>query len=95
MPFCPECGVSTESSAKFCGNCGMRLELAPVHGKSKQQKPANANHRLWKAFSTFDANHDGYLTADEIVDILVRPGGGAPYEIHCAIHINKNILKYI
>ena len=30
------------------------------------------------AFRKFDTNGDGFLTKDEIVGVLTRPGGGAP-----------------
>ena len=36
--------------------------------------------RIREAFAKFDKNNDGFLTSDEIVGILVRPGGGMPMD---------------
>ena len=35
--------------------------------------------RLTEAFARFDYNGDGFLTSDEIVEVLTRPGGGRPF----------------
>ena len=34
---------------------------------------------LTRAFDMFDDNGDGFLTSDEIVEVLTRPGGGRPF----------------
>ena len=39
---------------------------------------AEEKKKIREAFAKFDKNNDGFLTPDEIVAILIRPGGGTP-----------------
>lgn len=37
--FCPQCGQPVAPGAAFCGNCGARLEAAPVQQTQQQAQP--------------------------------------------------------
>lgn len=66
MVFCSQCGNRLQvENAKFCTQCGAAIA-----------SPAETS--LHAAFRAFDRDGSGSLSADEIVGILTREGGGAP-----------------
>ena len=66
MVFCSQCGTRQQAeNAKFCVQCGAAIA-----------SPAETS--LQAAFRTFDRDGSGTLSANEIVGILTREGGGAP-----------------
>lgn len=74
MVYCTECGQKCPDAAKFCMHCGTNVLQATPNGR-----PGNVS--FYEAFRTFDKDGNGILTAEELVGILTRQGGGKPMSL--------------
>lgn len=74
MVFCGQCGQQAVANAKFCAQCGAAVMQATPAGR-----PGKLN--FYEAFSAFDHDGSGTLTADELVGILTRETGDHPMDV--------------
>lgn len=51
MRFCPECGAQSVAGAKFCVECGQRLEAAPTRAKALTRRVTPAALTVFAAIS--------------------------------------------
>lgn len=72
--FCSGCGQKCGDAAAFCMYCGTKVLQGQPAGR-----PGDMS--FWQAFKSFDKDGNGRLTADEVVGVLTREGGGAPMSV--------------